>query len=465
MHKNGWLLGLLACAIASAAGCQQDQPDNQALLGYRATANLPPEAPVAATGAPKLAEESTIADYLCYASLDNPALQAAFDRWKAALEDIPQVRALPDPRFEFSYWVREQAMRDGDVRFVYDLRQEFPWLTKLQLRGDMAALAAQAAYKRFESERLKLFASVKESYYEYQYLLRSIQITEDNLRQLQSTIEVAIARYRTAAGGQADILRKQIELDQIASDLAAMKDLKIPTAAKLNAALGRPADSPLPMKVGIDSAKLSLSDDQLLAWMKECNPDLQAMDFDIAKERASVNLARQDYYPDFMIGFEYMSMVPAAGVPMDPQDPIAAMLAINIPVWREKYAAGVRQAQYRQHSAARDKLNTSNNLSADVKLAAYNFRNADRKIRLYSETLLPRATQALKSTQAAYQTNLSAFSDMVDFQRMLLQFQLDRERALADRQQSLAKLEMLVGRSLWLPAAASSPQTSSRPSN
>ncbi len=48
---------------------------------------------------PSLNEESTISDYLEYAALNNPGLEAAFNRWKATLEKVPQVRALPDPRF------------------------------------------------------------------------------------------------------------------------------------------------------------------------------------------------------------------------------------------------------------------------------------------------------------------------------------------------------------------------------
>ena len=46
-----------------------------------------------------------LSDYLAQAALKNPELEAAFHRWKAALEKIPQVRALPDPRFTFAYFI------------------------------------------------------------------------------------------------------------------------------------------------------------------------------------------------------------------------------------------------------------------------------------------------------------------------------------------------------------------------
>ncbi len=45
---------------------------------------------------PVLGESATIDDYLRYAALNNPGLEAAFLRWQAAVEGAG---TLPDPRF------------------------------------------------------------------------------------------------------------------------------------------------------------------------------------------------------------------------------------------------------------------------------------------------------------------------------------------------------------------------------
>jgi hypothetical protein len=60
-----------------------------------------------------LTESSSLEDYLAYGALNNPGLQAAFQEWQAALERIPQVRALPDPRLTFAYLIREVETRVG----------------------------------------------------------------------------------------------------------------------------------------------------------------------------------------------------------------------------------------------------------------------------------------------------------------------------------------------------------------
>jgi len=46
---------------------------------------------------PTVTEHSTLDDYLTYAARNNAGLRAAFLRWKAALEKVPQVKAYPDP--------------------------------------------------------------------------------------------------------------------------------------------------------------------------------------------------------------------------------------------------------------------------------------------------------------------------------------------------------------------------------
>ena len=52
-----------------------------------------------------LDESAGLEDYLAYAAFNNPGLEAAFNRWKAAVERVPQVRALPDPRFTYVYYI------------------------------------------------------------------------------------------------------------------------------------------------------------------------------------------------------------------------------------------------------------------------------------------------------------------------------------------------------------------------
>ncbi|MBE3099270.1 MAG: hypothetical protein IMZ44_19305, partial [Planctomycetes bacterium] len=156
-----WLL-----AGAVLVGCAQ-APSHEAYrrsAGDAARVPRPPgdEGRAAAPQPPAdLTEASGLNDYLAYAALHNAGLESAFNAWKAALERVPQVRALPDPRFTYRNYVEAVETRVGPQRNSYEISQTFPWLGKLDLRGDVAAEEAKAARCRLDAARLKLFYQVR----------------------------------------------------------------------------------------------------------------------------------------------------------------------------------------------------------------------------------------------------------------------------------------------------------------
>ena len=105
---------------------------------------------------PQLTEDATLSDYLHYAALNNPGLEAAFNRWKAALQKVPQARALEDPTFRYAYFIKEVETRAGPQRHKFELSQMFPWFGKLDAKGDIALESAHTARQGYESEKLKL---------------------------------------------------------------------------------------------------------------------------------------------------------------------------------------------------------------------------------------------------------------------------------------------------------------------
>jgi len=395
------------------------------------------EQPPPGKGLPQLTESSGLSDYLEYAALNNPGLQAAFNRWKAALERIPQVRALPEPRLTYRYFVKQM-----DTRQSVGLEQMFPWFGKLKLDGDAAFEAAEVERERWEAAKVRLINEVKQTYYEYYYLSRALTVTEENRELMKYLESVARAKYKVATAQQADLIRAQVELGKLENDVRSLTALREPSAARLNAALNRPVSADLPWPKSIAQENINMPDEEILARLGEANPELRSLNHEIAQQKVARARAKKEYYPDITLGVEYMDSI-------SPQpDEFALMFGVTLPVWTKKYRAMEREAVLRQRAAVLDRADRQNMLNADAKMAIYGLRDAERKINLYRDTLLPIAKQALKSTEAAYAVGTATFSDLVDTERTLLEFTLSSERALADHAQRLAELEMLVGREL-----------------
>lgn len=336
-----------------------------------------------------LDECSTLSDYLAFAALNNAGLEAAFNQWKAELQRHAQVTALPDPKFTYRYFIREVETRVGPQRQAFSLSQNFPWIKKLAIKGDIATEEAAAAKQQYEARKLALFQEVQDAYYELYFLGRAVLIVDENLRLVKHLESVARTRYRTAAASHPDVIRAQIELGKPEDRLATLRDLRRPLLAKLTAALNAPPNLDVPYPVSIHETRTTASDDAILQSLAEANPELRALDHQIEKAKLGVDLARQQYYPDFTLGVDYTDVgMPPRSNPQGLANPAAlrsisrlgggtgdlidiysigrsfqpgqrpddagqdiwtVSLSMTLPIWYGKYAAGQREAQARGH--------------------------------------------------------------------------------------------------------------------
>ena len=398
---------------------------------------------------PILDENATIEDYSTYSLLNNPGAHSAYHDWKAALEKIPQAKSLPDPSLSYGYFV---SVEDGDRprQHEFQLMQMFPFFGKLGLREQIEVASAMAAHASYEQEKLNLLNRLKEAYYEYYYLGRAIQITEQNIELLGRLEEVAAAAFR-AGGAQQDVLKAQVELEKLKNRLKSQEDMRGATAAKLNAELNRPIDTPVPWPKGVKPQTLQFSEDQILQLARTGNRELKAMSFEVEKSRAMLALARKEFWPDFGLGVGYMLMDGTGSASMmsgDMGDNVSAMVSVNLPIWRKRLHAAVREAQAMLESAVAAKQQKENALLSEVRMMLYKHNNAVRQIGLYANTLIPKARQALDASEAGYRAGKVDFVNLLDGERELLEFSLDYEMALSEHFQRVAELEMLVGQLL-----------------
>lgn len=449
---------LLAAAALVAFGCaeQVGREDEQAVARHaeEAAARLQkeyqqPAAPATREDLPELSAESDLSDYLVYAALNNPDLEAAFNRWKEALGRIGEAWSLPALSVDYAYYVQEMVSSSVPKRKMRGMAQTFPWYGKLEGRAGAAVEAANAARDRYEQERLRLFYRVKSAYGEYAYLTAASRLAGDAQEMMKHLAAVAQTKPGAAKDPQGPI-RVQAELKKLEERQRTFQDMRRPVTERLNAALGRPADAPLAPPKPLQHWPPDASDEQVLAWQRDASPELEALRHEIAKAERGVALARQDYYPDFSFGL-YLINTRNTRPPRTPDsmnDDQLWMFAVHVPVWFEKYQAGVREARRCHWDALKASTDRETELQAEVKVALYRLRDAERKSALYRTTLIPKAKDDTARADAAFQERGEGLAALVEARAVLLELELGRERADADFEARLGELEMLVGRDL-----------------
>jgi len=387
-----------------------------------------------------------LSDYLTEAARNNPGLEAAFNRWKAEEERIPQARALPDPRISYTYFIQEVETRVGPQQQKVGLAQTLPWFGKRSLRGETASETAEAARQQLEQTKLDLFYRVRSIYYEAYILGRSIDLTRQHQILLGNIEQVARTRFQAGAVPQSDLIQTQVELGKLEDRLQTLEALRGPLVAKLNAALNSPMNTTRPLPVTLAPRPATFTDDEILQQFKTNNPALKQLDARIRKEQAAERLAHRNRYPDVTFGVEYIDTGNALSpTPDNGKDPVIAMVSLQLPIWMGKLKAAEKEAAYRRTAAESERTHRGNLLDSTLRLTLYHFRNAERKIDLYRDTLIPQAEQSMKVALQGFRDGRVAFTSLLDAERLLLEFQLAADQALADRETRLAELDLLTG--------------------
>ena len=191
-------------------------------------------------------------------------------------------------------------------------------------------------------------------------------------------------------------------------------------------------------------------DEEISSWIAARNPELRALQSEVDAAQSGTERAEKDFYPDLTFGLDYIVTGDAemSGVDGSGDDTVIAGLSFNLPIYRDKYRAAVRESDAKRKSATLRRHDLLNKLQAEAAVALFRLRDAERQIDLYQDALLPKAHELLSTTQSAYSAGDATFTDLIEAQRVLLSFELSFERSRTDHGQWRAALERLVGSDL-----------------
>lgn len=441
----------LGLVILAGAGCASNR-GRAAVDAWRtetARVEALPAAPStpADTTAVAGATPGTLGDFLRTAFERNPGVAAARQEWKAALDQVPQARALPDPMLTYGYFLQSVETRVGPQKQRLGVSQSFPWFGTLGARGDAALAGAEVARQKYVATLQKVYREVSTAYAEYYYLGSSIGIVGDNLDLLRQWEEILRSRYSTGTARFSDLIKIQVELGKLQDRVTTLQRQRPTRRARLNALLNRSARTPIPWPRALPEVSAPDVPDSLEARLIRQNPELRALRAVVEKESHGVDLAKKSGLPSFTLGLDWIQTDPreVTGLADNGKDPVMAMVGVRLPLWRGSVSAGVRQAQARRSAAQENLVDRGNSLETDLEEGLFRFDDADRKIRLYRDSLVPKVRESLDAAYSAFESGQGSFLDVIDAERILLEFRLVLERARADQLQARAAVDALIG--------------------
>jgi len=395
-------------------------------------------------------ENPDLEDYLKIAMKNNPVLKSAFYDWKAEIKRAGYAGALSDPMLSFGYYIEHVETRVGPQEYRIGLKQTIPWFGTLGAKKEAAKRAAEAAFHRFQNRELQVRYQVTREFHNLYFLARQIQITRDNFDLLEFWESVARKRYQVGLKDHPDLIKIQVELGKLEDQLQSLQAQADPAKARLRSLLGLAdsVDFPLPDTAVLDEPEIN--PDTITARTLKFNPDLAAMSSLVDSREASMSAAGRSVMPNFTFGVDYIGTGEALNPELEEsgKDPWIISAGISIPIWFGKNSAIKSEARARFRSARFNLEQARNQAVERVSQAVFEYQDALRKLRLYRDGLIPKAEEALNSIYSAYESGERDFLSLLDAQRQLLEFHLEKDRAFRNLAVSRAQIELLTGNQL-----------------
>jgi outer membrane protein TolC len=384
---------------------------------------------------PALAPDAGISNYLTYAMLNQPKVESAYFDWLASIERITQARSFPDPQFALEMDIQKEV-----TSIMPGLMAAFPWSDKLRVGANIASAESKGKYFAFQSAVLESAFAVKRAYYPLYFLSERIRVNRETLKLLSELEEIARSQNEVGKVTLQDVLRAQIEQDRLNNDIANLEDSRSSLIAQLKAALGlNPQDADPPVPSRFEPTPLALTSQQILATALAHNNRLKAMESELTAADASITLARQSRFPDFSLGF--MADVKANPtmyrVPGDPA-------TISLPIWRDKIAAQIAEAQANKRSAEARLSAEQISLAVDFADRSYRYREATRNLELLEKLLIPKARRSLEVARSGYLGGQIDFFNLSDSERTLLAFELEKVDTALQRELLLTEISLII---------------------
>jgi outer membrane protein TolC len=427
-----WVLTLLGIALLfGRLAIAQDGPNVRASLAGDAQA-------------PESAAPVSLKKLILEAEQNNPEIAAAERGYTASTHMAPQVSALPETQVTLQLFSVGSPLPFAgytNSEFAYiglGASQEIPYPGKRGLRAQVANAEAGVRHVQIEVVRRTVTDKLKAAYFRLAYLQQTLSVLERNDQLLKDVEQIVESRYRVGQGNQQEVLKAQLQHTKILQEITMHHREVGQLEAQLKQLLNRSQDSPDIQTEPLAARPISYSASDLLNFVKQQNPNVQAQQAMLAKTETQVELAKKEFRPDFAVQYMYQN------TDRKFRDYYMATFNVMLPN-RGRRKAELAEAQANRDQASKQFEAETRQRLAEVQDQYVVAQTSTEQLKIYKDGLIPQSGATFRAALAAYQANRQDFQTLLSSFMDVLNLQIEYQRELADHETALARLEALTG--------------------
>jgi cobalt-zinc-cadmium efflux system outer membrane protein len=322
------------------------------------------------------------------------------------------------------------------------LNQMFPWFGTLKAQGDVATLEADAQFEQFVELQNSIKYDVARAFYPLIEVKVLSKIYKENIEFVKTLKSLATIQFENDKSSLADVLRVELMLQQMDTDLQILIEREKPLTVTFNRLLNRDDT------VSIELDSLFINSTQLVMdnnWdehplIKELNLKMEAAD-------KRIEVINKSSMPKIGVGVDYVFVGKRTdmSIPDNGKNALMPMVSVSLPIFRKKYKSAQKEQSLRLAAYEFSSEATKNNLTSKYEQLIYELEKEQHQLELY-EKLEKQTLQINRLMMSEYRNSASNLEGLLQVQLQLLKYQQQKIRAKVSFNTLVANIEYITAK-------------------
>ncbi|QOI96111.1 MAG: TolC family protein [Flammeovirgaceae bacterium] len=442
-------------------------------------------------------------EYLKISGQNNPSLKARYNEYYSALERVPQAGSLPDPQLSFSMFISKEGLYMerfmGEQLSEISVMQMFPWIGTQGAAKNEATYMAQMKFTSFKESKINLYHEVRVGWYRLYQVDKELKLLEEEKEILKTYEQLALTRFKTGISGSApmnnqitnvqpstsstgmanmgmggsnttspsptsntgtggmsggstgsmvDVLLIQLQIKELDTRISILKASQKPLEIKFNNLLNRPAHESIVVADTLASiplpASLSIIQDSVI----QNHPMVKMYEWDEKAREQQQRMAKLMGRPMIAVGLSYMIFRPRFdemfNENMGGENMFMPMVTMTLPIYRKKFSAQRKEAEYLQQSATENKEAAKLELLSELESLLYEYESSNKRLELLTEQIAI-TNQVIRLMTTTYSTGGNGIEEILRQRQSLLNYQQQQISTLTEQHVIVSGITKLMG--------------------
>ncbi|MCX7636961.1 MAG: TolC family protein [Cyclobacteriaceae bacterium] len=450
------------------------------------------------------APAQTLNDYLQLAAENNPLLKARYHAYLAALEKIPQARALPDPQLSVNMFVSPDGLYMdrfmGRQLSEISVMQMFPWAGIRRAAQDEATSMARMKWEAYVEAQNNLFHEVRTLWYQLYENDKQLQLLAEEQNLLKTLEQIALVRYTTGqsmvgspfsstenkvssspagqpamssmtmgsspvnkpaspasmnnmtgsstAGNMADVLRIRLQIKELDAQVAKLTHQRVQLSNRFVNLLNTDVNQPIVPIDTLTELSLPAAVEAMRDSLIVRNPMLKMNRWEEQAREAQLRMSDRMARPMMGIGLTYMIFRPrrdeVMNINMGGENMLMPMFTLSVPIYQKKYKALKSEAALMKTSAQFNSAAAKTELENELERLLNEWNDNLSTLQLLGQQIeFSQHILALLTT--AYETGNGNMDELLRQRQALLNYRKEQVSTLVAQHILLSAIKNITG--------------------